>query len=285
MIRLAAFADEANPSLQKQILALKRNGISMIELRGLDGVNISKISLEDAKNYARLLKDEGIEVWSIGSPVGKIDIANPFSETEEELRHICRLANIFGTSRIRMFSFKNAEGQGEKVVENLKKMVSIAKEFSCDLYHENEKKIFGEKAKDVTLLLDRVEGLKSIYDPANYIEVGEDPEMTLSALAPRADYYHIKDALLETGQIVPAGQGDGRILQLIKSISPEKDVTLTLEPHLAIFDGFAQIDESQLKNKYVFPDNETSFDAAVSALKQVLGEAGYEENEKGWNRK
>ena len=48
MIRLCAFADEADKMVDGQIAALKRNNIGLIELRGLDGVNIGKLSEDEA---------------------------------------------------------------------------------------------------------------------------------------------------------------------------------------------------------------------------------------------
>lgn len=37
MIRLSAFSDEAGSSIQEQIIAMQRNGISLTELRSIDG--------------------------------------------------------------------------------------------------------------------------------------------------------------------------------------------------------------------------------------------------------
>ena len=42
MVRLCAFADEASPWIEGQIAALKRNGISLLEIRGVDEKNISE---------------------------------------------------------------------------------------------------------------------------------------------------------------------------------------------------------------------------------------------------
>ena len=74
MIRLSAFADEASPSVEGQIAALHRNNIPYIEIRALDGVNVSKVSEEDARKYAARFAEENIRVWSIGSPLGKVDV-------------------------------------------------------------------------------------------------------------------------------------------------------------------------------------------------------------------
>ena len=54
MIRISAFADEASPTLDGQIAALKRNGLSLIEFRGLEGEITSTLSLDKVKNaYAK----------------------------------------------------------------------------------------------------------------------------------------------------------------------------------------------------------------------------------------
>ena len=43
-IRFSAFADEASPYISGQIDAMKKNGISMLEVRGVNKKNISEIS-------------------------------------------------------------------------------------------------------------------------------------------------------------------------------------------------------------------------------------------------
>ena len=52
-IKLCAFADEADPSLDGQIDALKANGISLLEIRGVDGKNISAVTIEEAKEIKK----------------------------------------------------------------------------------------------------------------------------------------------------------------------------------------------------------------------------------------
>ena len=43
-MKLCAFADEASVQISGQRAALKRNGLNYLEIRGVDGENISKIS-------------------------------------------------------------------------------------------------------------------------------------------------------------------------------------------------------------------------------------------------
>lgn len=282
MIRLCAFADEADKMVDGQIEALHRNKIGLIELRGLDGKNVSKLTEDEAREYAKKFSDAGIKVWSIGSPLGKVDISEEIDEYLKLVRHVCRLAKIFGTDKIRMFSFFCAYEHEDKVIDNLKKMVAVAKEEGVELYHENEKEIFGDTCERVLKIMDKVEGLKFIYDPANFIEVGEDADMTLDTLHSKTDYFHIKDVISESKTLVPAGHGNGKISELVSRISDDK--VLTLEPHLKVFSGYSDIDATEMKNKFHFDTNDEAFDAAANALKKVLAEAGYKEIEGGFVR-
>lgn len=279
MIKLCAFADESASSIEGQIEALKRNNIDYLELRSVDGKNVSKLTDEEALAIYDKLNASDVKVWSIGSPLGKVDIECDFEEYKNTARRICKIAKIFHTDRIRMFSFFHAYEKSEKVHKYLKEFTDIAKEENVTMYHENEKDIYGDVLKRVVEILDRNSELHSVYDPANYIQTGEYADDTLNALVDRTDYFHIKDVIRSTGELVPAGYGDGKIDKLIEMIG-KRDVVLSVEPHLAIFKGFAQIDKTEMKNKFTFASNEEAFDAAVNSLKKVLNEAGYKEENK-----
>ena len=282
MIKLSAFADEASPRLEGQIEALKRNGIEYLEIRGVNGENIANISCEDAEKYAEQLASAGIKVWSIGSPIGKVKISSDLDEHRARLRHICELANIFGTDKVRMFSFFEAYDCEEKVFSELSVMVSIAAEYGVELYHENEKAIYGDTLERVQRIMDNVPGLKFVYDPANFLEVGEDSAKTLDALHSKTDYFHIKDVISESHVLVPAGHGDGRIGELVERITDDK--VLTLEPHLKVFKGFAEIDGTEMKNKFCFETNDAAFDAAAQALIAILEAKGYKKTNGGYEK-
>ena len=82
-MRIFAFADEACPQLEGQIAAMRRNGLQGLEVRGVDGTNVSDISLEKAEQVRKMLDDAGLITWSIGSPIGKINIET-YVEREDE---------------------------------------------------------------------------------------------------------------------------------------------------------------------------------------------------------
>jgi sugar phosphate isomerase/epimerase len=275
MIRLSAFSDEAGSSIKEQIDAMKRNGISLTELRSIDGKNVSSFTLEEAKEYQKIFEENGIFVWAIGSPLGKADIETDFTEYEKKVRHVCELAKIFKTDKIRMFSFWHANEKEEKVYEYLRKMVAIGEEYGVYMCHENEKDIFGDIAERVLKIMQNVDGLKYIYDPANFLQCDEPADKTLDLFHEKTEYFHIKDVIVESGALVPAGYGDGKIKDLLERIADDK--VLTLEPHLAVFDAYKSIDNTEMKHKFTYASANEAFDSAVTALKKLLNEVGYRE--------
>ena len=253
MIKLCAFADEADRLLEGQIKALNENNIPYLEVRGIGGKSVASFTAEEAKEYQKILTDNGVAVWSVGSALGKVDINCDFNDYKNTVRHVCEMANIFKTDKIRMFSFYKAFEERNKVIDYLSEMVEIGAEYGVN----------------------NVKGLKCVYDPANFIQCDEKADKTLSLLHHRAIYFHIKDVIEQTQQIVPAGYGDGKIDKLIADIKDDK--VLTLEPHLSAFVGFKDIDNTEMKHKFAFANSREAFDAAVKATKNLLVGAGYNE--------
>ncbi len=274
-IRLCAFSDEAASDLNGQIAALRRNNILLTELRSVGGKNVSGFSPAEAKAYAAALADSGIGVWSVGSPLGKTEIKTDVKTILEQTKRVCETALLLQTDKVRMFSFFHAYGEKERVFDYLNQMADCAAGYGVTLYHENEKEIYGDTAERIREIAAAVPKLKFVYDPANFIQTGESADKTLSLVYPLAAYCHIKDVIAETGEIVPAGYGDGKIGEMIARAKGE--TTFTLEPHLALFDAYRQIDGSELKHKFRYPDGGAAFDAAARALKELLHKAGYQE--------
>lgn len=281
MIELCAFADEAASGLKEQISALKENGIKYLELRSIDGKNVLSFTDDEVKNYSEELKNAGVEVWSIGSPVGKTDISVSEEDFLKDVSRAVEIAKGFGAKRIRIFSFFNAYNSCRKVVDLLCKAVCLADENGVKLCHENEKEVYGDSIERVLDLFAAVNGLNFVYDPANYIQCGFTAREARDKTQFCTDYYHIKDVIKSTGELVPAGLGDGDIAGLIDSLEG-KNTVLTLEPHLKVFDGYAKIDGTEMKNKYSFNTNREAFDCAARSLKKLLTEKGYKETEGGF---
>ena len=266
--RLAAFADEADASLSGQIAAMQSNGIKLLEIRNVDGENIADISLQKAKEIRNRLDDAGITVWSLGSPFGKININDDFATHLDSFKKSLETAFILGTKHIRLFSFYGADNI-DPVLERLNSFLDAAYGSGIILCHENEKGIYGDMAEKCLQLHKALPELKAIFDPANYIQCGQDTVSAWEMISPYIEYMHIKDATAD-GSVVPAGKGEGRLPRLLERYSGE---VLTVEPHLSVFAGFDKLEPGQKSrlSQYTYPDSMTAFSAAVGALMEIIG--------------
>jgi len=268
--KLAAFADEADGNLDGQIKAMSENDISFLEIRGVDGQNIADISEAKAREIRSKMDQAGLAVWSLGSPYGKIGINDDFESHLDKFKHSLDIADILGAKHIRLFSFYGTNGEEknkDKVFELLNRFIQAAQGSGIILCHENEKGIYGDIASRCLEIHKALPQLKAVFDPANFVQCGQDTKEAWQLLHPYVEYMHIKDALAD-GSVVPAGKGQGNLPYLLKEY---KGQVLTLEPHLSVFAGFDQLEASEkTKMKYTYPSSRAAFDAAVNALKEII---------------
>lgn len=270
-IKLAAFADEADGSIDGQIKAMLSNGIDYLEIRGVDGKNISEISIDEAKAVKKKLEDKGLSVWSLGSPYGKISIHDDFIKHLDVYKHGLELADTLGAKHIRLFSFyvdhTEIEACRDEVMERLGRFVEAAKGHNIVLCHENEKGIYGDVADRCLDIHKNIPELKAVFDPANFIQCGQDTITAWEKLSTYVEYMHIKDAYAD-GSVVPAGKGIGNLPYLLERYGGQ---VLTLEPHLSVFDGFENLEkETADKKVYCYKSQTEAFAAATQALKELL---------------
>lgn len=268
---LAAFADEASGMLSEQIVAMSENGVKYLEIRGVDGENIADISNEKAREIKERMDNAGLAVWSLGSPFGKIGMGDDFDAHLEKFKHGLELADILGAKNIRLFSFyvpsDNKPAYRDEVMRRLDKFVAAGKGSDVILCHENEKGIYGDVATECLEIHKEFSALRAVFDPANFVQCGQDTIKAWEMLAPYVEYMHIKDALAD-GSVVPAGKGIGNLPYLLSNY---KGRVLTLEPHLSVFPGFEQLEASEkTKMGYCYPNSRAAFDAAVNALKELI---------------
>ena len=104
------------------------------------------------------------------------------------------------------------------------------------LLHENEKDIYGDVPERVLDIVESVgsPALRLAWDPANYVQVGVTPFTDgYATLRPYTVYVQIKDALLATGDVVPAGEGDGQVRETVRALAADGfDGFFSMEPHL-----------------------------------------------------
>ena len=280
----SAFSDESGEaSLQGQIDACKRNGITHMELRGFGkDPNINNITTDDAKAMRRILDENGMRLSAIGSAYGKIKIKDDFAPHFEAFKNTVEVAKILGAAYIRMFSFyfdhdDDYEANRGEVLRRVQAMADYAFRQGVLCCHENEKGIYGDTAERCHDLLQNVRHLRGVFDPANFVQCGVDTLKAFDLLEPYIEYMHIKDALYSDGSVVPAGEGDGNVKEILRRIAQrEGDLILTLEPHLQVFAGLENLEANSETERAMpvraYPTHAASFKAAADALKGLIAQ-------------
>ena len=276
-IILSGFSDEIAPELDLQLAAIREWGLSHIELRAADGVNVSDFSPEKVKEVKNKLAGAGVSVSSIGSPIGKIGVEEDFAPHLEKLKRTLEIQKELGAPYLRMFSFYIPQGRApedfrEEVLDRVGRMAEEAGRGDSVLLHENEKGIYGDNAPRCKELLEAFYGphFKAVFDFANFVQVGQQTLPAYELLKPYVEYVHVKDAQWGTGAVVPAGQGDGHVKEILTDLTGGGwKGFLSLEPHLTDFAGLAALEQDPQKRGSAL-DGKSAWKLALDSLKEIL---------------
>ena len=273
---LSAFADEYADSLKEQCEALNKFGIENIEIRGVNGKNVSVLTESEVKETKKILDDYGIEVSSIGSPLGKIDIKGDLNGHYETAKRVYETANILGAKNVRVFSFYSKATPFDEckseIYAELEKLVGLSDDTGLTLCHENEARIYGESPEKCLEIAEYFGGrIKCVFDMGNFVLDGYEPMSAYKLLSDYIEYFHIKDALY-AGAIVPAGKGEAKIKEILDDYKQNggKDTFITLEPHLQTFSGLNALVGKSFDNPYKYDNQKAAFTDAVEKLKGLL---------------
>lgn len=276
MFTLSAFADEIDPDPLKQIDVLKTCGVRHIEFRSILGTNVLALTDLQIQEFKSLLDKNGFKLSAIGSPIGKIKIDDPFEPHLEKFKRAIHLCGVFGTKNIRIFSYYPPDGFDggwskwrTEVMSRMTRKCELAKQAGVRLIHENEHRIFGDSPERVTDMMTTLrksfdaDVIGAVHDPANFVFCGYDPWQGWLASKPWLVHFHIKDwkAGEEHGSL--AGEGQGRIPEVIAdAVKMNYSGFATMEPHLLGGGPTGGVTGPDL------------FPKAVAAFKKILDDAG-----------
>lgn len=274
MMRISAFGDEIATDFEEQLQVLKHLNIRHIDVRKAWGVTCTNFTDEQVQAIKDLCDQYGMTVACMGSPIGKYPIQDPMDAELERLSRLADIATALGTNNIRIFSYyPEAEvtpSDIEESISRLQQLVDLAETFDLQLLLENEKGIVGDTPERVQQLLEAVDSprLRLIWDPANYVQCQTEKQVDQwwDKHHPFIGYIHIKDSKLASGEVTPAGEGDGQVKELLTQLHAN-DYTgiLALEPHLV---------EAGHSSGYSGPEG---MEVAVKALRKLMTEVGIEE--------
>ena len=252
MWTLTGFADEISPELDEQLDTLAQESMNFMELRSVWNTNVLDLTDGELEKVRSATTGRGVGISSIGSPIGKVSITEPFGPHLERFRRALNAARFMNAPYVRVFSFFIPEGQApdlyrDEVLERMGAMASEAEGVGITLLHENEKDIYGDVPSRCLDILESVgsPALRAAWDAANFVQCGIQHPYTdgYESLRPYVEYVHVKDALAESGRVVPAGDGDGEIPETLAALRASGfDGFFSLEPHLAssgTYSGFS----------------------------------------------
>ena len=277
-IIISSFADEYSHDPKIHAEYLKSRGVGYIEPRFIGDKNISDMTEVEVKEYKKILSSNGVKASSIGSPIGKINLADDFGEHIERTKRCIEAAAILEAKYMRVFSFYLREGQTRdeargEVIEKLGALCDLAKPYGVTFCHENEAKIYGEDAEHCLDLMKSLDGrLKCVFDMGNFVLDGVTPyPYAYELLRDYIEYFHIKDSMA-VGAIVPPGLGEANIEKILKAHVEyaKAPFFITLEPHLETFAGLNKLVGKAFENPYKFESGEAAFESALERLKNIV---------------
>lgn len=276
--KISGFSDEIAEDADTQFQVLQKLGIRYFEPRGIDGKSIADLDQEELAALKAKMKACKIRASSIGSPIGKVMLEEDFEPHFQQFKRVVEIAKELDTKYIRIFSFYHEGGEEwsarerDEVLARLDRMIQYASEHGVILLHENEKDIYGDTVERCADLMDTLGcgHFRAVFDPANFVQCGQDTRKAYARLKEHIAYVHIKDAFLADGQVVPSGAGDGNVEYVLKSLLDNGYTGfLSVEPHLGSFAGLEGL-ELDDKMAGLPQGGEGTFTLAYRALEDIL---------------
>ena len=254
---ISGFTDEVSGDLDIQVRALKELGWNHIDLRTVDGKNVSVLSDEEFAHVHRTLEENGITIACFGSTVANWgrEVNSDLERDLEELRTSIRHMHTAGVKYIRIMSYKVGKPvplgspMEEQVIASIRKIVEIAEDNGVVCLHENCQTWGGQSHEHSLRLLEAVDSpaLRLVYDTGNPVSMKDvsgnapycyqDSYLFYEKVKEFVDYIHIKDAVVEHDEprYVFPGKGGGRVREILKSAAEERPgLPISIEPHVAV---------------------------------------------------
>jgi len=219
---LSGFADEAanQKTATEQFAAFAAIGLQYYSIRFIDvggGIkNVMKLTKSEIAKVRHLQDEYGLNVSSIGSPIGKVKLQNvddgtknvyvPFKQyLNREVKKACQLAHAFEAKLIRGFSFYHPKGTDPadhlpQAIDQLGQIAEMCHRSDLTFGLEVEANLVGSNGHLLAEIHRRVNhpAMVLIFDAANVITQGFSPAELFEqyrAMRPGLGWLHIKDYL------------------------------------------------------------------------------------------
>jgi sugar phosphate isomerase/epimerase len=266
---LSGFGDEAanQKTAVQQFAAFAALGLQYYSIRFIDagsGIkNVMQLTRSEIQKVRKLEDEYGLNVTSIGSPIGKVKLRNVDDGTKNrfvpfkrylatEVKRVCELAHAFETKLIRGFSFYHPHGTDPRehvaqAVDQLGQIAEACHRSDLTFGLEVEANLVGSNGHLLAEMHRQVNhpAMVLVFDAANIIVQGYTATECLEqfeAMRPGLGWVHVKDyhhpkPVTRVGHIdenalanfVPADRGDSAhesIFRQFRRTLPELETKL-----------------------------------------------------------
>jgi sugar phosphate isomerase/epimerase len=263
----SGIGDEAGADIDTQIRAQRELGWKHLELRLVDGANITQCDDNAFGRIAAAIDEAGLQISCLGSAIA--NWARPITcEIEIDRGDLKRAIPRMKRLRcplIRVMSYPNhpEEPLSERewrreAIARMKYLAGMAEDAGVTLVHENCSGWGGLSAANSVVLLGEVASpaLKLVFDTGNPVEYGQDTWEYYRQVFPDIAYVHVKDGRRVNGELhyCYCGEGDGHVLEVLTDLrSRGYTGGVSIEPHLAaiIHTGKTAADTGQQYRSYI----------------------------------
>ncbi len=254
---ITGFTDEVSDNLSIQIKALKELGWNHIDLRTIDGKNVSSLTDREFDLIHQQLTENEIQISCFGSTIANwsrealLSFGQDMVEMKNSIKHMKKADVRF----IRIMSYKvdtplKLGSDYEKtVIENIRKIVRLAEDNGIVCLHENCETWGGQSCHHSLRLLEEVNSpaLKLVFDTGNPVNTryiaGDEPYSFQDSVKffhevhDHVEYLHIKDACWvgDSLHYTFPGKGEGHVPEILGLIKKyQMDIPVSIEPHVAV---------------------------------------------------
>ncbi len=275
---LTGIGDEAGNTIDGQIDALRQLGWKHVEMRGVEVPGFKKANFHDLPDAAfdlaaGKLQDAGIQVYCFGTTIlnWAKDVNTPWEVTVAEVdRCVPRMQRV-GCKFARIMSLKPApeiDAIPQVVIDRVKAVADRFLEAGITPVHENCMNHGGMSPKHGLELLQKVPGLKHVFDTANPVFAKDrskpkpwpqqDPWEYWQAVKDYVAHIHIKDATWNPAKNDAdynwPGEGQGKVRKVLKdAFARGYDAGISIEPHMVVVfhDANSKADDSAIKANFI----------------------------------
>lgn len=263
----SGISDEAGHPIATQIKAHQELGWEFLELRMVDGKNITQLDDGEVDAVCEAVDAAGMKVSCFGSAIA--NWARPITcdsqiDIDDLNRAIPKMKKM-GTQFIRVMSYPNDDKSPvsesewrDESIRRMKELAKIAEDGGVTLCHENCSGWGGLSSENSNILLGEVNSpaLKVVFDTGNPVFYKQDAWDYYQAVYNDIVYVHIKDGKIVDGEDVYmyCGEGDGYVERIVRDLlSKGYDGGFSIEPHLAavIHTGESTDNSAELYQSYV----------------------------------